>query len=326
MKILQLIIDPLRISEKKNKRGAPRKYSNKSILKIFMVMVFLKISSLRSLERTLKKNPLLKTACKVSRTPSYRTLGRRLPKILEVIYPLVIQLLTFLTETGLISWHLASIDSTILQALGKEEQREWRDGKPSGKVLQKPTDKDAKWGYSAGKDEYIFGYKLHMIVLVKPLIIPLCWMVTSAAPNDTNFFKSLSLIAYGIGRSLSKLIIIFLGDKGYDSYQNRNFAVTLENARLVAPIRDMKGRMSGRRKIIDEFNHSPKGKRLLKRRSDVERLFEHFKDLFFVDPLPIKGKENVTAYLSVANLAYLSAVVYNIKAGRNPREIKSLIY
>lgn len=289
-------------------------------------MIFLNLDSFRSVERTLKKNPLLKTACKIDKTPSYRTLGRRLPKIILIVYSLVNELLTILTEMGLISWHLSSIDSSLLQAFGKEEQREWIKGKPVGKVLQKPTDKNAKWGYSAGKDKYIFGYKLHLLILVKPLIIPLCWLVTSAAPNDTNFFKPLSSVAYHIARSLSKLIAVFLGDKGYDSFSNRNHAVTLENARLVAPLREMKGKMSGRRKIIDEFNHSSLGKRLLKRRSDIERFFEHFKDLFLVDPLPVKGIENVTAYLSLVNLAYLSAIVYNIKAGRNPREIKSLIY
>lgn len=289
-------------------------------------MLFQKLDYLRSAERFLRKNPSLKKACGIKKAPSYRTLGRRLPEIMKLIYPLVVKLLVFLTETGFVSWNLASIDSSLLKAFGKEEQREWIDNKPKGQILQKPTDRQARWGYSAGKDEWIFGYKIHLIVLVKPLIIPLCWLSTSASPHDSNFFKPLSCIAQRIAFSLSKLIKVFLGDTAYDSLGNRDHALFLDNARLVAPIKQTKGKMSGRRKIIEAFNHSPKGKRLLKRRGDIERFFDHFKDLFNIDPLPVIGKTNVEAYLSLACFGYLAAVCYNIRMGRKPREIKSLFF
>jgi len=289
-------------------------------------MLFQKLDYFRSIERFLGKNPSLKKACGIKKIPSYRTLGRRLPEIVKLVYPLTVKLLVFLTETGFVSWRLASIDSSLLKAFGKEEQREWIDGKPKGGIWQKPTDKEARWGYSAGKDEWIFGYKIHLIVLVKPLIVPLCWLSTSASPHDSNFFKPLSVIAQRIAFSLSQLIKVFLGDTGYDSLENRDHALFLNNARLVAPIKQTKGKMSGRRRIIDDFNHSPQGKGLLKRRGDIERFFYHFKNLFNVDPLPVIGKTKVEAYLTLACFGYLAAVCYNIRMGRKPREIKSLFF
>ena len=65
--------------------------------------------------------------------------------------------------------------------------------------------------------------------------------------------------------------------------------------------------------------------KLYGRRTDIERLNGHLKELFLIDPLPIKRLKNVNTYLNLVMLSYLVCVYYNFTSQRPLREIKSLI-
>lgn len=297
------------------------------MVKAFLVMVFYRLNSVRSLARLLKKNRELRLACGFEQqTPSYRTFTRRF-KVLD--YPVIDfarQIVQVLVKYRVVSLKVIATDASFLKAKGRISQ------KKNSQVV--PSDPDASWGWSQTKD-WVFGYKLHLTssVLSKDngqTLVPLSWEISSANHHDTKLFLPLMKKVNSLAKSCQRKTKYSLADKGYDYEDNYQGCKKL-GFRLITPVRKMKTKtgkpvkLSRMKSSVKRFLKTKKGKELYYRRADTERLIGHLKDLFLIDPLPVMRLTNLKPYLALVNLAYLLAVLYNHLNGRSLRAIKSLI-
>lgn len=304
--------------ERRGEKGRPYVYSTKTIVNAFIVMVYFRINSIRSLARFLASHSYWAKACGFTRvTPSYRTLGRRLAVLDRPAVHFANQVIQVLLKYHLISVRIISTDSSLCEALGKAAHK--------GTAIV-PTDKEAQWGWSETRD-WVFGYKLHLtstVLLPGKTLVPLAWETTSASCHDSKLFIPLMGKVREISRNGRRRIKFSLGDKAYDINKNYFFC-SRKRFKLVTPVRRFKNRREiAQKEWAKRFVDSSKGKSLYQRRADNERLFAQLKDLFLIDPLPLKGKEKVKSYLSIVCLAYLLGILYNHLNGRSLRAIKSL--
>lgn len=287
-------------------------------------MVSYRLTSVRSLARFLEQHPEIAKACGLSeKLPSYRTLARRFKTLDSVVTSFVRQILQVLVEYQMIDLSIIATDSTLLEAKGRKTQKR--------KPEIKPSDPDARWGWSQTRG-WVFGYKLHLTSTVlgrkkenRKTIVPLCWRVTSANRHDTTQLIPLMEEAAFLADIRGQGISISLADKGYD-YNKNYYWCDQRTIGLITPVRRFKNRQENPLKEkVKKFVDSPAGKKLYQRRGDTERLFGQLKEVFSIDPLPVRGKENVVPYLNLVNLAYLLGVLYNHLNGRSVRAIKSLV-
>lgn len=284
----------------------------------FVVMVTYRLTGFRSLHRFLQGNPSLAQACGLpeGKVPCDRTFSRRFQRLDGVLLEATAQLLRRLTSRRLLRWALTVIDATPLIAKGR---------RPKGKQPdRRTTDKEAKWGFSATKG-WFWGYKLHVLVAVRPVILPLTWTVTPANRNDVTQLLPVVAQARLFLRHLLQRIRDVIGDMAYDC-QRRYRTLASWRIRLTTPInRRRGGRPSPLQRKRRRYARTPRGHWLLKRRADVERFFSQDKGIFQIDPLPVSGLAQVTAYVSLVLVTYLAGVAYNGSARRPPRALKSLV-
>ncbi len=281
-------------------------------------MVYYRLTSVRSLARFIYKHPDIQKAIGLQgNIPCYRTLTRRFKKLDEPILKLVNQLIEKLVSKKVLKLAILATDGSLLKAKGKPQ--------PKNRPDIKPTDKEAKWGYSKTKG-WVWGYKLHLICTVKPCIAPLRWLVTTANLQEGPKFLGLLEPLLDFVYSMSKKINTILADSGYEAMYIYNKCKTYM-INFICPIKDGKKkhpRLKERIKRARLFK-TKRIKKLFRRRADIERLYSQLKDIFTIDPLPIIGKEKVTTYLNLVCLAYLAALYYNTSNGRSLRAIKSIV-
>lgn len=187
----------LEVPEDKHRTG-PRTYTLTSLAKALLFRHMLRLSSDRDLARKLSNFSELRKACGLKRAPSNSTLGRARDRInlAEIFYQLVARA----KELGLTKGFILSVDSTQFEAYLK-------------------GDREAKVGYCAAKDEWIFGYKAH-IVTDAVSELPVAVVLTPANDNDApHFFPLMKRIWRNFTHEVRKL----LADAGYDSSRIRKF-------------------------------------------------------------------------------------------------------
>lgn len=287
------------------------------MLKCFLVMIYYRLTSLRSLERFLHQHPNIAMACGVKEgIPSYRTFARRF-KTLERPATLAAQkLIQRLVKRRWIGLAILVTDASLLSAKGRA---------PKGKQPDLRTgDPEAAWGYSASDDSWVWGYKVHLLSTVRPCIVPLRWCLTTANINEGRYLPILIKRNPYYYRSHPWC----LADAEYDSRRNVQSCQD-HRLRLVTPIKGNRWPTScikpDRRKRLKLFRYWNRRKRFNRLRADIERLFSQFKEVFLLDPLPVKGRLNVQTYVSLVMLAYLAGITYNGSVHRGFRAIKSLV-
>ena len=104
-KIFSEIIGNLNIEDVFGKIGRPNTYSTRSIIKAFLIMVTYRLTSVRSLARFLVEHPDIARSCefKSCKTPSYRTLCRRLGCLDKWILEWCRIILTFLVDSKILN-------------------------------------------------------------------------------------------------------------------------------------------------------------------------------------------------------------------------------
>lgn len=257
-------------------------YSEKTITKAFIVMVYFRLRSLRGLARFLSEHHDFAYACGLKGiTPSYRTLSRRLKTLDSSLWYFIYQVIAVLVKYHIVSFNIISTDSSLLEAKGKPSQ------KINSNII--PTDKDAKWGFSQSRD-WVFGYKIHLtstVLLKNKTSIPLAWIITPANRHDSKLFIPLMKNATNIALAFKKRIYFSLGDKGYDHNENYYFC-SKKNIRLVTTIRRFKKKAISKIKLWAKcFVDSFESKALYQRRADNECLFSQIKNVFLIDHLPV---------------------------------------
>lgn len=319
VKLLISLTSGFRWIERHGDRGRPYVYKTKTVVNAFIVMVYFRLKSVRSLARFLVSHSYWTKACGFgNQVPNYRTLTRRLSVLDRPVVYFAGLIVRILAKHYLISFQTISTDSSLCEAFGKPTHNKHPE--------IKPADKDARWGWSKTRD-WVFGYKLHLtstVLSFKKTLVPLAWIITSANHHDSKPFVPLMKKAIILSEKSHRKIRLSLGDKGYDINQNYYFCHD-RKFRLITPVRRYKHRQEiSLKERVKRFVDSPKGKTIYRRRADNERLYAQLKDLFLIDPLPIVGYEKVKSYLSIVCLAYLLGILYNHLNGRSLRAIKSL--
>jgi hypothetical protein len=273
-----------------------------------------------ALDRALRQSKRYQWLCGFTQgLPSQRTWYRRLQRLNEIVVLLKETLLGEIFNEKLPEQRIAAIDGSAVCSFGRHVSQKTSTNK------YQPGDWDATWGKTVTKG-WFQGYKIHCLSTTRPKPVPLAWEVAEASSQEANHLKVLldqsEELFYKPG---------YLGaDKAYDS--EALFQETKERQTfLAAMLRNIPPPKPGSKKATlsrpyrKKWSKSPFGRHVLKRRSDIERLFGHLKETFLLDPLPVRHWPNVRAYIDLCLLGYLSLVAYNVAHDRPPRKLQDIM-
>ena len=306
--------------DRKRGRGRPYVYPPTVILRCFVVRIWLRLDSNRALHDFLAMdyypyNRKVLKACGLTSLPDRRTLDRRLSTISLDIKERISSMGNLFVNERLVDPYIAAIDSTLLRAKGHL----WHKSSMITRVVPRSgIDTDARWGFSHTKG-WIFGYKLHITSSTGSLIVPLSADFTQADTQDNQMY-------YAIISSLPQGIRYMAADSGYDDHKLYNLSIT-RGFELVCPVSQIYNNTSSDRLQLIEFYESELGQVIYSWRSiSIEPLIEHIKDVFKIDPLPVRGYQKAAGLLLLSVLLYQIIVYYNCKTHKElPKAIKHML-
>ncbi len=309
-------------------RGRPYVYSTITILRCFIVRMWFRLDSNRSLHNYLSidlpYNRKVMKACGLSKLsmPCRRTFDRRLKTTSVDIIGRISTMGNLFVLEGIVKPFIIAIDSTLIRA---NKDNVWhKSSMKKGIVPRSGIDTDARWGFSHTRG-WVFGYKLHVISSTGSLIVPLSANVTTANVQDNQVYDELTSSLLLSPETIKK-IHYMVADPGYDDHTLYELS-TILGFQLVCPVRRYRNTPVERLQLID-FYESALGQVIYSKRStSVEPLIEHIKSIFRIDPLPARGYDKVSTIVLLSVLLYQILVYYNYKTQKkdNPRLIKYMI-
>lgn len=183
--------------------GWSRTLDWKAMLKALILKEMWQIGSRRKLVRLLQSNAPLLKMCGFEKSPNHSTLSKFVKRVgpdvfVEIFYELVRQLANA-KEIG----KVIAVDSTLFKAYARDYKN------------RENSDPDAKWGYSATKDSFVFGYKVHLACDAGSEL-PLAFTITPGNVYDSTEY--LALMEDLTDRGIRPEAV--LADTGYDSKAN----------------------------------------------------------------------------------------------------------
>ncbi len=95
---------------------------------------------------------------------------------------------------------------------------------------------------------------------------------------------------------------------------------------LIFPLQRYEHTIDNNRLALSQFYQSEFGQHVYSQRSiSVEPLIEHMKDMFAIDPLPVRGFYKARSIVLLSVLLYQAMVYYNYLAGRPLRALKHML-
>ena len=194
-------------------RGRPRQYSDRLFLKALVIMVVRRLPKVHLLlavldQPTAEMRQLRALLTEHGRYPTRRTWERRLramPDTLPAQIGCVGRYLVDVLRPWPDSSPLAAIDSTPLRAQGGVWHKQDRE---AGVVPHSSIDTEAHWTKS-GWHGWVYGWKLHLVITVAAVWIPLAAELTPANAADNE-------VAPRLLPELPPLLRFLLGDTSYD--------------------------------------------------------------------------------------------------------------
>jgi len=300
----------------KKGRGRPYHYSPTVMLRCFIVRIWLRIPSNNALHHYFSidnaYNRRVMKACGLDRLPDRRTFDRRFRVISFDIKSRIDAMGMLFIKEGLVDASVVSVDSSLLKARGHV----WhRSSMRKNEVPRSGIDTDARWGFSKTKG-WIFGYKMHIASSTGSLIVPLSADFTTANIPDNKMYQKIT-------SSIPEVRYV-AADEGYDDHELYDFS-KYRGLQLVCPIKRYRHTKQERLQLI-RFYESRLGQHVYSCRSiSVEPLIEHIKDVFDIDPLPVRGFDNARSIVLLSVLLYQVMVYYNHLAGRPLRALKHML-
>jgi IS5 family transposase len=177
------------------------------------------------------------------------------------------------------------------------------------------SDPDARWGVKdiqAGKRNYIYGYKLHVVCDAR-YDIPVGYTITAANCNDSPQYPS--LINY-VAPLVSFRVAI--ADAGYDS--KRNVLFTLKHK--AAPIINLNPRRGGRKRrradyLLPISRDSPEWEKYYSMRTSAERVFSRLKVELGLQHLKLRRLERVKVHFLLCLITMLLMALAAITTGHD---------
>jgi hypothetical protein len=294
------------------------------MLRCFIVRIWMRIPSNNALHSFFilsTQNPYnarVMIACGLPRVPDRRTFDRRLKNISsdgsdEDLRPRIDAMGQLFIAERLVDPYIVSVDSTLLKARGGVWHKVSMD---KGIVPHRSIDIDARWGKSRSKG-WVFGYKLHMSCSTgRRLIVPLSADFTTANVPDNKRFDGITASLRGVRYAD--------GDEGYDDGDLYDLS-RQRGFELICPIARRES-TSGERLELVLFYESELGRLIYSWRSkSIEPLFEQIKDVFGIDPLPVRGFDKARMFVLLSVLLFQLMVYYNHQTGRPLRALKHML-
>ncbi len=288
------------------------------MVRCFIVRVWIRIPSNNALHEyysiDMPYNRKVMKACGLDRLPDKRTFDRRF-KVISIDIRSRIDVMGMLfIKDGLVDPAIISVDSSLLKAKGHV----WhKSSMKKNEVPRSGIDTDARWGFSRTKG-WVFGYKMHLACSTGSLIVPLSADFTTANITDNKMYESItSSLPTGMVRYV-------VGDEGYDDHKLCDFS--RYRGHPVFPLEMYKHTIDNNRLALLQFYQSEYGQHVYSRRSiSVEPLIEHMKDVFTIDPLPVRGFDKVRSVVLLSVLLYQVMVYYNHLTGRPLKALKHML-
>ena len=304
------------------KRGRPYVYSPTVILRCFIVRIWFRLDSNRSLHQylviDLPYNKKIVKGCGLSKVPSRRTFDRRLASLSKDIKNRIITMGQLFVHDNIVDPSILSVDGSLIKAKGSV----WhKSSMEEGVVPHSGIDTDARWGFSHTKG-WIFGYKLHLISSTGSIIVPLSADFTTANIPDNQIY---SILISSLPATIIKRISYMSADPGYDDNKLYDLSDNM-GFQLVCPIRRYRNTSYERIELI-EFYESTIGQFIYSLRgTSIEPLIGHIKSAFRIDSLPVRGYDQACAIVLLSVLVYQILVYYNCKTNnKNPMAIKYML-
>ncbi len=256
------------------------------------ILMFLRMESYRDYYAFLEKDNFWRRTLGFKQTPDIGSFSHFLQRIgVETFEQLFHSVVQQLINEGFLNLHFVAQDGSILEG--------------------NPEDKKAGWGWDHIKEEYVYGYKIHVFVDVHTEL-PVSISVTKAGAHDSTQFQRL----YSDTKSYKTRFTtrFYTADKAFDSAGIRTLLLRDE---VMPIIKASKTRIKPRYP-----------KRFLKRyvkRVSVERFFSRLKEFLDLKQLNIYGKNNVLVYSYIIIIGMLMMGYINQCFGYSPRSVKTFL-
>jgi hypothetical protein len=284
-------------------RGRPPVYADRVFVKALVIMIVRRLTTVHTLLAVLEQptpemRQLRALLTEQGRYPTRRTWERRLRRVPDTL-PTQIGCLGRYLVTVLTPWPegrcAGAIDSTVLAACGGVWHRKHRE---AGLVPHSSIDTEAHWTKS-GWHGWVYGWKLHLVVTVAAVWIPLAAEVTPANAADNE-------VAPRLLPELPPTLRFLLGDTSYDDPALR---AACERAGRVL--------ITSKRGSSPHTDDGTEVRRLFHqlRSHAIENFNEHYKALFDGHgPVPTRGWLATRRYLLAAVLVYQLLLLYRFEA------------
>jgi hypothetical protein len=169
--------------------------------------------------------------------------------------------------------------------------------------------------------QWIFGNKLHLVSSTDSLIVPLSADFIQANAYDNRIYPAIT------SSSLPhRVCYVAAADSGYDDHNLYNLSID-RGFEMVCPVSEIYNHTSADRLHLINFYGSELGKAIhCWRGISVEPLIEHIKDVFKIDPLPVRGYQKAAGITLLSVLLYQIIVYYNYKTRKqHPKAIKHML-
>lgn len=302
-----------------NHRGRPLVYPWHAIFRGLLFMILKHLRRIPALDRALRQCRRYQILCGFeSRLPCQRTWYRRFQQLKQVVRALKAALLCFIFPNTAKPLRITAVDGSAVASYGRHVSLKKQNP-------YKPGDKDARWGKTVSKG-WFQGYKIHCLSTTRPCPVPLAWEIASAASQEANHLDGLldEAIRSGFSPRYVTADKAYDADRLFQSAQGRGvfLAAILRKIRPPTP-ESKKATLS--RPFRERWSQSAFARYVQKCRSDIERWLSHLKETFLLDPLPVRHQGNVTAYVQLCLLGYLTLVAFNLKHGRPALKLQDIM-
>lgn len=288
--------------------GRPRFYPDRLFLKALVIMIVRRLHKTHQLlsvleQSTAEMKTLRALLTEKGRYPSRRTWERRLkglPESLPAQIGCLGRHLVALIKPWATCGRAASIDSTVLRANGGVWHKKHRE---EDVVPNTSIDTEAHWTKS-GWHGWVYGWKLHVVVTVAAVWIPLAAALTAANEADND-------VAPALIEELPTDTRYLLGDLHYNAPNVRQAWESFDRF-LVVP-------------QYGPYPHTDIGKEVRRifhklRHTAIENFNEQFKAIFDAHgQVPTKGLVNTQRFVLGAIFVYQLALLHRFEQGLNLR-------